>query len=45
MNRTREFLKDCVEWDIENWSRAISFWDEMGIFDELSAGGGQMSST
>jgi SAM-dependent methyltransferase len=27
-NMSKEFLKDCVDWDVVNWSRALRFWEQ-----------------
>ena len=29
----KEIIKDIVEWDLRNWSRAIDFWTESNIFN------------
>ena len=33
---SKEFINDCVEWDVCNWSRAINFWRSC----DISIGGG-----
>lgn len=40
----KRFLKDCVDWDIENWSKALRFWEhrinlETGNLNCLELGG------
>ena len=29
----KDIVKDIVEWDVHNWSRAIDFWSENNIFN------------
>ena len=32
----KEFMQDVIEWDIKNWWRAISFWEEVYPMQDLS---------
>ena len=32
----KEFMGDVIEWDITNWWRAVSFWDNVYPMDDLS---------
>lgn len=39
-----QFVKDCIEWDVVNWSKALGYWEKnlelsMGKLDCLELGG------
>lgn len=35
VNKTKELIKDIVEWDVKNWWRAIEYWEKSHQFDDV----------